>query len=163
VIVAGLIVGLAVAPAAEAKLVPRMNMQVAAPGMSVTVDFGSGTAHYLEEYYAPLEISLLPVRTALAITGRGDALRHDDLRLRHVGQLGRGGKPIVTSHLTFRVPRLAPGRYALAVFFRGTATGRWTNITAGWWGLPRFWRDLALQRGMVLRITQPDKPRLERR
>jgi hypothetical protein len=156
VVAAAVILGLLVAPIAEAKVVPRLNRQVAAPGTPVVLSLGTGIDRYLTGYYlAPFEISLVPVRTARAVAGREELLRRRDPRLRPVGQLGSVGKPIPSARMRFLVPWLAPGRYALVVFTRRTDDRRWANVTAGWWGLPRFWRDPALQRGIVLRITPP--------
>jgi hypothetical protein len=49
---------LALAPRAEAKLVPRFDRQVAGPGERVTVTLGSG----VELFPPPLYVYLVPIR-----------------------------------------------------------------------------------------------------
>jgi hypothetical protein len=133
------VVALVVIPAANAKAVPRLSKTVASPGDVIAVEFGRGATYYL----APLEVYL--VRTAVEPTISG---RHDR-RLRLVGKLGKAGQPIEKTRLTFRVPRLAVGTYTLAVWFKGTVTGRWHNLAAG------LWRDANLRAGLILRVVRP--------
>lgn len=131
-------VALVAVSAASAKAVPRLSTTVAAPGDPVTVDFGRGATHYL----APLEVYLVRIAVEPEITGRRDP------RLHLVGKLGSVNKPITATKLRFRVPHLAPGRYTLAVWFKGTATNRWHNLAAG------LWRDATLRGRAVLRIVR---------
>jgi hypothetical protein len=122
-----LVAVLGIAPAAEAKLVPRFDPLVAARGERVTVDLG-----YTEPYRAPLEVFLVRTRDEPHVRSRADR------RLSLVGRLRRDGSGSLPSSISF-VARVRPGSYTLAVWFRGTATGRWHNATAGRWrGEPRL-------------------------
>lgn len=132
------VVALVAVSAASAKAVPRFSTTVAAPGDPVTVDFGRGATYYL----APLEIYLVRIAIEPEITGRRDP------RLHLVGKLGSVNKPITATKLRFRVPRLALGRYTLAVWFKGTATNRWHNLAEG------LWRDATSRDRLILRITR---------
>jgi hypothetical protein len=112
---------LVLAPTASAKLVPRFDRGTAAVGDRVTVELG-----YTEPYAAPLEVFLVRTRDEPSVGSRSDG------RLVLVGRLRRdrsGNMPITVS---FTV-RVAPGRYTVAVWFRGTATHRWHNATVGLW------------------------------
>jgi hypothetical protein len=122
-IVALVLVAIAAAPVANGKITPKMNKRVAVPGERVTVDFTSDVEHYL----APFYVTLVPVTAAPTLRGRGD--RRQTL----VGRLGTKGERMLTSKLTFRVPALPAGRYALAVWFKGSATRRWHNLVEGRW------------------------------
>ncbi len=124
--------------AASAKAVPRLSKTVAAPGDLVSVDFGRGATHYL----APLEVDLVRITDEPQITGRSDP------RLRLLGKLGRVSEPITTTKLRFRVPRVAAGRYTLAVWFKGTETHRWHNLAEG------LWRDAAFKDRAILRVVR---------
>jgi hypothetical protein len=124
-------------PAANAKIIPKLNTRVAAPGQRVVVNFGEGASAYL----APLEVYL--VRTAV----EPRVTRRTDTRLRFVGRLGRRGEPITASRLSFRVPRVPAGDYTLAVWFIGSVTGRWRNLASG------LWRDGTFGHQLRLRIT----------
>jgi hypothetical protein len=138
-VLAGIIVvALVAVSAASAKAVPTFSTSVAAPGDPVTVDFGRGATYYL----APLEVYLVRIAVEPKISGRRDP------RLHLVGRLGTVNKPIAATKLRFRVPRLAPGRYTLAVWFKGTATNQWHNLAEG------LWRDTTLKDRLVLRIVR---------
>jgi hypothetical protein len=132
-------VALGVVSAANAKAVPRLSKTVAAPGDALAVEFGPGARYYL----APLEVYLVRTVVEPKITGR------DDRRLRLVGKLGRVGEPIEITRLAFRVPRVPAGKYTLAVWFKGTVTGRWNNLAQG------LWRDATLRDGLLLRVVRP--------
>lgn len=130
---------LALSTAAEAKLLPGLDKRVAAPGEKVTLELGAGVEHFL----APLEVYLVSTRSEPTLTGRSDS------RLRLVGRLGARGQTIRARTLVFRVPRVPPGAYTVAVYFRGTATGRWGNLAEG------LWRDGGPRRSpLVLRVTR---------
>ena len=122
-VVAAILVVVAAAPVAEAKITPKMNKRVAAPGERVTVDFTSDVTHYL----APFYVTLVPVRAAATLRGRTDR------RQTMVGRLGTEGEPMSKSKMIFRVPSLPTGSYALAVWFKGSATHRWHNLVEGRW------------------------------
>ena len=122
-IVVAVLVAVAAAPAAEGKITPKMNKRVAAPGERVTVDFTSDVMHYL----APFYVALVPVKAAPTLRGRNDR------RQTVVGKLGTEGEQMSNSKLSFRVPALPAGRYALAVWFKGSATRRWHNLVEGRW------------------------------
>ena len=126
------------APSVEAKLIPTLDKRLAAPGDKVVVEFGAGIEHYL----APLEVYLVSSRAEPTLTGRRDS------RLRLVGRLGVRGRTILSHRLTFRVPPLPAGRYTLAVYFRGTATGRWHNLLEG------LSQDASFRDGLMLRIVR---------
>jgi len=132
------VVALVAVSAASAKAVPRLSTSVAVPGDLVTVDFGAGATHYL----APLEVYLVRIKVEPKITGRSDP------RLHLVGKLGRVNEPITATKLRFRVPRVAPGRYTLAVWLKGTETNRWHNLAEG------LWRDATLRDRLILRIAR---------
>jgi hypothetical protein len=125
-------------PAADAKLVPKLSERVAAPGQRVVVSFGEVASVYL----APLEVYVVRTSVEPRITDRTDT------RLRFVGRLGRKGEPITASRLSFRVPRVAAGDYTLAVWFRGSETGRWANLASG------LWLDGTFGPQLRLRITR---------
>ena len=136
-IVGVLVMSLAAAPASEAKLIPKLDRRVAAPGETVVVKFGPG----VERFLAPLEVYLVSTAAEPTLTGRRDP------RLRLVGRVGSRDR--ITSHtLPFRVPPLPPGRYTLAVYFRGAATGRWHNLAEG------LWRDPGFRDGLLIRIRR---------
>ncbi len=138
-VLAGIVVsGLNVVPAAEAKVVPRLDKTLAAPGDQVVIQFGSGVSQYL----APLEVDLVRTAVEPTITGRNDR------RLRSVGRLGRAGEMITQTRLRFRVPSLSAGRYTLAVWFKGTVTNRWNNLAQG------LWRDPTFRDRLLLRIVR---------
>jgi hypothetical protein len=132
------VVALVAVSAASAKAVPRLSKTVAAPGDLVTVHFGRGATQYL----APLEVYLVRISVDPKITGRSDP------RLRLVGKLGRIGEPIEATTLSFHVPRVAAGRYTLAVWFKGTETHRWHNLALG------LWRDATFKDRAILRVTR---------
>ena len=71
--------------------------------------------------------------------------RRTDPSLHLVGRLGRKGEPIAVHHLSFRVPRLPGGEYTLAVWFKGSETGRWGNLAEGLWRDATFGPLLRLQ------------------
>ena len=125
------------APAADAKATPHFTKQVAAPGERVGVVFDRG----IESYLAPLEVYLVSTKDEPFIRGRGDR------RLTRVGTLGRRGMILRPATLVFRVPEMAHGSYTLAVFFVGSATGRWANA------VPGLWRDSQLGPRLVLRVS----------
>ena len=130
---------LALSAAAEAKLLPGLDKRTAAPGEEVTLELGAGVEHFL----APLEVYLVSTRAEPTLAGRSDS------RLRFVGRLGTRGKTIRERTLGFRVPRVSPGSYTVAVYVRGTATGRWGNLAEG------LWRDGGPRRSpLVLRVTR---------
>ena len=128
---------LVAATSADAKIIPRLDKRVAARGQRVVVNFGEGAGAYL----APLEVYL--VRTAV----EPRVTRRTDSRLRFVGRLGRNGNPIVVNRMSFRVPHLPAGEYTLAVWFKGSETGRWHNLSEG------LWRDATFGPRLRLRIT----------
>lgn len=132
------VVGLAVVATANAKAVPRLSKTVASPGDVLAVEFGHGATYYL----APLEVYL--VRTAVERMIRG---RHDP-RLHLIGKLGKAGEPIEKTRLMFRVPNVRAGTYTLAVWFKGTVTGRWHNLAEG------LWRDANLKDGLILKVLR---------
>lgn len=125
------------APAAEAKIIPSLSTRVAAPGQRVVVNFGEGARAFL----APLEVHLVRTAVEPRVTRRTDA------RLHFVGRLGKTGEVITTTRLGFRVPRLPAGEYTLAVWFKGSATGRWHNLASG------LWRDASIGPRLRLRVT----------
>jgi hypothetical protein len=131
-------VALVAVSAANAKAVPRLSKTVASPGDLIAVEFGRGATYYL----APLEVYLVRTTAEPTISGRHDR------RLRLVGKLGRAGEPIDRTRLRFRVPRVPIGTYTLAVWFRGTATGRWHNLAQG------LWRDPNLKDDLILKIVR---------
>lgn len=131
-------VALVVVSAAAAKAVPQLSKTVAFPGDVLAVEFGRGATYYL----APLEVYLVRTAVEPTITGRRDR------RLRLVGKLGRAGEPIAKTRLAFRVPRVAAGTYTLAVWFKGSVTGRWHNLADG------LWRDASLKHGLILKIVR---------
>ena len=127
------------AATASAKAVPTLSKTVAAAGDLVAVQFGPGARYYL----APLKIYLVRTTVEPMITGRHDR------RLRLVGKLGRAGEPIEKTRLAFRVPRVPVGTYTLAVWFKGTTTGRWHNLAQG------LWRDGNLKDDLILKVVRP--------
>ncbi len=128
---------LAAVPAADAKLIPALSTRFAAPGQRVVVNFGEGAMLYL----GPFEVDL--VRTAV----EPRVTRRTDVRLHRVGRLGTAGVAIAATRLGFRVPRLPAGEYTLAVWFKGSETGRWHNLAGG------LWRDATFGPRLRLRIT----------
>ena len=136
--VAVAVVALVIVSAASAKAVPRLSKTVASPGDLIAVEFGPGARYYL----APLEVYLVRTTVESKITGRHDR------RLRLVGKLGRAGEGIDRTRLMFRVPRVPVGSYTLAVWFKGTATGRWNNLAQG------LWRDPNLREKVILKIVR---------
>jgi hypothetical protein len=132
---AALVVALVLAPTASAKLVPRFDRDTAATGERVRVELG-----YTESYLAPLEVFLVRTRDEASIRSRLDP------RLTLVRRVRRDRHGNMPSSFSF-VVRVTPGRYTLAVWFRGTATHTWANATAG------LRRDPALRRTMVLRVV----------
>jgi hypothetical protein len=132
------LVVLVVVPAANAKAVPRLSKTVASPGDMIAVAFGRGATYYL----APLEVYLVRTDVEPTISGRHDR------RLRLVGKLGKVGEAIEKTRLTFRVPRVPAGTYTLAVWFKGTVTGRWHNLAEG------LWRDANLKDGLILKVVR---------
>ena len=92
-------------------------------------------------YLGPFEVDL--VRTAV----EPRVTRRTDVRLHPVGRIGKTGVSIATTRLSFRVPRLPVGEYTLAVWFKGSETGRWHNLASG------LWRDATFGPRLRLRIT----------
>jgi hypothetical protein len=129
------LIALAIAPAADAKLVPAFDRAVAARGDRVAVELGYG----VDAYRPPLEVSLVRVDDEPYVRGRSDR------RLVRIGMLPRDATGIGAGRLTFLVT-VPPGRYTLAVWFRGYGAPRWRNATAG------LWRG---RRGAVLRVVGP--------
>ena len=125
------------ASTAEAKATPRFTKQIAAPGERVGVVFERG----IENYLAPLEVYLVATKDEPFIRVRSDR------RLTRVGTLGRRGEILRPATVVFRVPRVEHGSYTLAVFFVGSATGRWANA------VPGLWRDSQLGPRLVLRVS----------
>jgi hypothetical protein len=115
------VLALVVAPAANAKLNPRFARTVAEAGERVTVELG-----YVDAYLPPLEVSLVRIRDEPFVRSRRDR------RLVPVGLLPRDQEGPGLGRLSF-VASVPPGRYTLAVWFRGTETGRWQNATSGLW------------------------------
>jgi hypothetical protein len=116
------LVSLALAPQAEAKLVPRFDRQVARPGEHVTVTLGSG----VELFRPQLHVYLVPIR-------------RESARERHIKTVRAGPYGFIpfTQRFRFRVPAVPPGRYTLAILVR-TSAGTWHNIQKGLWRAPNL-------------------------
>jgi len=138
-ILGALVLSLFAVSEGEAKLIPTLDKRVAAPDETVVVEFGAG----VERFLAPLEVFLVPTVVEPTLSGRGDG------RLRLVGRVGTRGNTIRSRRLVFRVPPLPTGKYTLAVYFRGTSTGRWANLAEG------LWRDASFRDRLVIRIVRP--------
>jgi hypothetical protein len=115
------VVALLLAPAAQAKLVPTFSERSVRPGELARLDLGEGAEHFP----APLKVYLVPLAVADGATTQSDP------RLIKIGELGSPGQFDVPRMLRFVVPRLEPGDYTAAVWFKGTETGRWANALAG--------------------------------
>jgi hypothetical protein len=118
--VAAALSALLIVPAAEGKLLPKFNKQVARPCEVVQLDLGDGAHMFL----APLKVYLAPLDAA-------DAAAQSDPRLAKIGELGTPGEFDAPRILRFVVPDLPPGQYAVAIWFKGYATGRWGNAMEG--------------------------------
>jgi hypothetical protein len=116
------LVSLALAPRAEAKLVPRFDRQVAGPGERVTVTLGSG----VELFRPPLHVYLVPIRRESAREWQIKTVR-----------AGPYGFIPFTQRFRFRIPAVPPGRYILAILVR-TSAGTWHNIQKGLWRAPNL-------------------------
>jgi hypothetical protein len=116
------LVSLALAPRAEAKLVPRFDRQVAGPGERVTVTLGSG----VELFRPPLHVYFVPIR-------------RESAREWHIKTVRAGPYGFIpfTQRFRFRVPAVPPGRYTLAILVR-TSAGTWHNIQKGLWRAPNL-------------------------
>jgi hypothetical protein len=125
---------LLLAPDANAKLVPRFDRPAAVVGARVALELG-----YTEPYCAPLDVFLVRTRDEPLVRSRADP------RLLLVRRLRRDAAGRMPSRVSF-VVTVPPGRYTVAVWFRGSATGRWANATAG------LWRGGSTGAGLVLRV-----------
>jgi hypothetical protein len=124
-----MLASLALAPRAEAKLVPRFDRQVARPGERVTVRLGSGA----EFFPPPLHVYLVPIR-------------RESAREWHIKTVRAGPYGFIpfTQRFRFRVPAVPPGRYTLAILVR-TSAGTWHNIQKGLWRAPNLASYLILR------------------
>lgn len=122
---------LVVAPSAAAKLVPQFDRAVAVEGARVTVDL-----QYVQPYVAlaPVEVFLVRTCDEPFVQARPDG------RLVRVGRLPRDDWGVRPSRVSF-VVAVPPGRYTLAVWWRGR------NVTAG------LWRDARAGRRLLLDVV----------
>ena len=113
-LVAALVVGLLFAAVADAKLNPTFSQRVAQPGDTIELDVGEGSALFV----GPLRIFLVSLEGA----------DRDQIK---IGQLGTPGKFDAPQILRFEVPDVPAGDYTVAIWFKGSETGKWTNTLEG--------------------------------
>ncbi len=113
-LVLALVLGLLFVTAAEAKLDPTFSQRIAKPGDRLTLDVGEGGAQFM----GPLRIFLV-------------SLDDGDRSQIKLGELGTPGRFDVPRILRFEVPDVPAGDYTVAIWFRGSETGRWTNALEG--------------------------------
>ncbi len=121
VLVAIVLLALACASVAQAKLSPNFSQRVVEPNDTVELDLGEGTAMFP----GPLRIYLVPLH--VADSTQGEAHR----RPVKIGELGKPGDFGTPRTLRFVVPNVPSGHYAAAVWFKGYATGTWANALEG--------------------------------
>jgi hypothetical protein len=85
----------------------------------------SGWTWARRQFLAPVKVYLVPLAIA------GEATMQSDPRLTKVGELGRLARSTCPARYGLSSPRLDPGEYTAAVWFKGIATGRWANALAG--------------------------------
>ena len=105
---------LLVSGAAQAKLNPAFSKQNAEPGDTLELDLGDGS----EQFLGPLRIFLV-------------SLEGDDRPQFKIGELGTLGELGRSHVLRFKVPDLPEGEYTVAIWFKGSLTGRWANALEG--------------------------------
>ena len=115
------VVAVAFAPAAEAKLRPSFSERVATPGDTVALDLGEGS----EQFLGPLRIYLVRLEAAQ------DVDEEADRRLIKIGELGTPGEFGTPRTLRFEAPTVRPGEYTAAIWFKGYSTGTWANALEG--------------------------------
>ena len=109
-----LALGLLFAAVAEAKLNPTFSQRIAQPGDTIELDVGEGSAMFA----GPLRIFLV-------------SLEGSDRDQIKIGELGTPGKFDAPRILRFEVPDLPAGDYTVAIWFKGSETGRWANMLEG--------------------------------
>lgn len=106
---------------ASAALTARLSKQSAQPGETVQLILGPAA----EDFLAPLNMYLVPLEVASQIADQSDS------RLIEIASLGTPGSFDVPRVFVFTVPDVPPGEYAVALWFRGTATREWANALEG--------------------------------
>ena len=106
--------GLLFAAEAHAKLNPTFSQRIAEPGDTVELDVGEGT----ELYLGRLRIFLVSA----------EGLDRLQVKLGELGTPGRFGPPRI---LRFKVPNVPAGDYTVAIWFKGSETGRWNALAGG--------------------------------
>jgi hypothetical protein len=117
-LVAALLMGLVLVPAAQAKLNPSFNERVAMPGDTIELDLGRG----IEQFHGPLRIFLV-------------SLEGTERRQFKIAELGTPGEcctpRVLRRAMRIEVPDLPVGDYTVAIWFDGYATGTWENVFEG--------------------------------
>jgi hypothetical protein len=145
---AGLAIALAAPTAASAALVPRFDRASARLGQPVTV-YQPGGLGWLKGDRRPIRVYLVPAPIAGRVAFRPNgASRLGPPRTRRAVYVGRMSIP--RGRLRFRLPRLAPGRYA-ALVWCGPCGG--TLVASVPWDVPA---DVVVPRnGSLLRVRPP--------
>jgi hypothetical protein len=106
----GLVIALVTAAGAAAALTPRFNRTSASVGQLVTI-YQPGGLDWLKGDRRPIRVYLVPASIAGRIAFRADGTsRVGPPRSRRSVYVGR--MTIAAGRLRFRLPKLAPGRYA---------------------------------------------------
>ena len=109
-----LALGLLFAAVAEAKLNPTFSQRIAQPGDTIELDVGEGSAMFV----GPLRIFLVSL----------EGSDRDQIKIGELGTPGKFGAPQI---LRFEVPDVPAGDYTVAIWFKGSETGRWANTLEG--------------------------------
>jgi hypothetical protein len=116
-LIAALLMGLALVPAALAKLNPSFNERVAVPGDAIELDLGQG----IEQFHGPLRIFLVSL-----------AGERRQFKVAELGAPGECCTPRVSRRaLRIEVPDLPVGDYTVAIWLNGHAGGTSENVFEG--------------------------------
>ena len=118
-------------PLGRAAIVPQFDHRVAAAGEAVVLSFVGNP-----QINGPVRVDLVRTRDEPGVTGR------DDPRLTSVAEFDVGRA--IPARIRFRVPRLPPGAYTVAVWLR--ANEKWFNVAAG------LWQDATVGRRITLHV-----------
>ena len=105
-------------PLGTAAIVPQLDRRVAAPGDALVVSFVGNP-----DVRGPLRVDLVRTRDEPSVGGP------DDPRLTQVAEFASGRT--IPARIRFRVPRVPPGAYTVAVWLR--ANEQWFNAAGGLW------------------------------
>jgi hypothetical protein len=125
--------------AASSKTMPTLEQATARPGDRVGVRIAG--AMY---YRAPLQFYLVTAGMA-----EGGVCGQAKPTLDPIAVVGQAGHKVGVEHFRFTVPKVAPGRYTIAMRFRGTASKRSGCIIA-----PGDFPAAPQQKTNVLRVTR---------